>query len=175
MRLRSLVALLIAFTTLGLPAAPASADTVTLSETGSTLFYPLFRLWVGQYEKVTPTVRIGLGATGSEAGVAQAMSGAVQLGASDAFMTDEQLGNNPQVMNIPLAIAAETINYNIPGLNGTPLKIDGPSVAAPRYRTDPSQRWLGLDVPLHAVSVVLNAGLVRQGTRLRHDHSMAGG
>jgi phosphate transport system substrate-binding protein len=129
MRLRSLVALLIAFTTLGLPAAPASADTVTLSETGSTLFYPLFRLWVGQYEKVTPTVRIGLGATGSEAGVAQAMSGAVQLGASDAFMTDEQLGNNPQVMNIPLAIAAETINYNIPGLNGTPLKIDGPSLA----------------------------------------------
>ena len=32
-------------------------------------------------------------------------------------------------MNIPLAISAQTVNYNIPGLNGGDLKLDGPTLA----------------------------------------------
>jgi phosphate transport system substrate-binding protein len=53
----------------------------------------------------------------------------VQIGASDAFMTDEELKDDPQILNIPLVIAAETVNYNLPGLNRTNLKLDGPTIA----------------------------------------------
>jgi phosphate transport system substrate-binding protein len=36
---------------------------------------------------------------------------------------------NPTIVNIPLAISAQTINYNLPGLNSTHLKLDGPTLA----------------------------------------------
>jgi ABC-type phosphate transport system substrate-binding protein len=45
-----------------LPAASARADDVTLAETGSTLLYPLFNVWVSDYTKTHPGVRITTGA-----------------------------------------------------------------------------------------------------------------
>jgi phosphate transport system substrate-binding protein len=119
--------LLLAITVL--PAPPARAAALTLVESGSTLFYPLFQIWIAQYAKANSGVRIVARGTGSEAGVKDAIAGAVQIGASDAFMSDEQLRSNPQILNIPLAIAAETVNYNIPGLNKTGLRLDGPAIA----------------------------------------------
>lgn len=112
-----------------LPAAPGRAATLTLVESGSTLFYPLFEIWIAQYAKTNPNVRISANGSGSEAGVKQAVAGTVQFGASDAFMSDEELRANPHILNIPLAIAAETVNYNIPGLNKTNLRLDGPTIA----------------------------------------------
>ena len=47
----------------------------------------------------------------------QAIAGQVQIGASDAYMSDEQAARNPEIINIPLAISAQTVNYNLPGLN----------------------------------------------------------
>src|SRR5580692_583722 len=35
----------------------------------------------------------------------------------------------PQIINVPMAISALTVNYNLPGLNGTHLKFDGPTLA----------------------------------------------
>ena len=34
------------------------------------------------------------------------------------------------LVNVPLAISAQTINYNVPGLNDPGLKLDGPTLAA---------------------------------------------
>jgi phosphate transport system substrate-binding protein len=112
-----------------LPAPPARAAALTLVESGSTLFYPLFRIWTEQYAKTNRSVRITVSGTGSEAGVKDAIAGTVQIGASDAFMSDEQLKANPQILNIPLSIAAETVNFNLPGLNGAKLRLDGPAIA----------------------------------------------
>jgi phosphate transport system substrate-binding protein len=112
-----------------LPAAPTRAASLTLAESGSTLFYPLFQLWSAQYSKTNPSVRITVKGTGSEAGVKDAIAGAVQIGASDAFMSDEELHRNPEILNIPLAIAAETVNFNLPGLNKASLRLDGPTIA----------------------------------------------
>jgi phosphate transport system substrate-binding protein len=113
---------------LGLPfaAAPAQADDVTLTETGSTLLYPLFKVWVSEYAKTHPGVHITTSATGSGAGIEQAISGAVQIGTSDAYMSDAQANQNPQILNVPMAISALTVNYNIPELNAAALKLDGP-------------------------------------------------
>jgi phosphate transport system substrate-binding protein len=112
-----------------LPAPPARAAAFTLVESGSTLFYPLFKIWIAQYAKTNPNVRITASGTGSEAGIKEAIAGTVQVGASDAFMSDEQLRGNPHMLNIPLAIAAETVNYNLPGLNRANLRLDGPTIA----------------------------------------------
>jgi phosphate transport system substrate-binding protein len=108
---------------------PAHAAEQTLAESGSTLFYPLFRIWIAQYAKAKPDVRITARGTGSEAGVKDAIAGTAQIGASDAFMSDEQIKANPDILNIPLAIGAETVNYNLPGLNKANIRLDGPAIA----------------------------------------------
>ncbi|SAL44849.1 phosphate ABC transporter substrate-binding protein [Caballeronia udeis] len=112
-----------------LAATPVHAEGVKLSETGSTLLYPLFNTWVAAYTKAHPDVQISVGATGSESGIQQAIAGKVLIGASDAYMSDSDVMQHPQVLNIPLAIAAQTVNYNVPGLNAAHLKLDGPVLA----------------------------------------------
>jgi phosphate transport system substrate-binding protein len=108
---------------------PAQAAGMTLRETGSTLLYPLFQLWVRDYAGVSPGVSFTTAATGSGAGHREAMSGHVHIGASDAYMSDRQAEQNPQIRNIAVAISALTVNYNIPGLNTAGLKLDGPTLA----------------------------------------------
>ncbi|RKP57798.1 phosphate ABC transporter substrate-binding protein PstS [Pararobbsia silviterrae] len=112
-----------------LAAQAAFAEPMTLDETGSTLMYPVFTTWIAQYAKAHPDVHINLGATGSEDGIQQVIAGKVHIGASDAYMSDADIRKHPQIVNIPLAIAAQTVNYNVPGLNAIHLKLDGPTLA----------------------------------------------
>ena len=107
----------------------AQAASVSLLETGSTLLYPLFNIWVPDYTKMHGDIKITTQGTGSGTGIAEAISGVAQIGASDAYMADGQIKQNPSILNIPLAISAQTINYNVPGLNKTHLKLDGPVLA----------------------------------------------
>jgi phosphate transport system substrate-binding protein len=111
------------------PTARARAAEVTLAETGSTLIYPVFRVWAADYPKTHPGVTVTAAATDSGAGVEQAISGAAQIGVSDAYMSDTQVRDNPLVINVPMAISAQTVNYNIPDLNSQNLKLDGPTLA----------------------------------------------
>ena len=106
------------------------AQDLTLRETGSTLLYPLFTTWVDAYTKTHPGVHITVGATGSGNGIEQVLAGKVEIGASDAYMSDVEMRQHPQVINVPLAIAAQTVNYNVAGLNATHLKLDGTVLAA---------------------------------------------
>jgi phosphate transport system substrate-binding protein len=102
---------------------------VTVSETGSTLIYPLFKAWVAAYAKVDPSMQMTVGATGSGAGIAQAIAKQVQIGTSDAYMSDVQAMANPHILNIPLCISAQTVDVNLPGLRGATLKLSGPLLA----------------------------------------------
>jgi phosphate transport system substrate-binding protein len=116
--------------------SPASAQdagqgggNVTLNETGSTLLYPLFQLWIPDYGHVATDVSLTAAATGSGAGVDAAIAGNARIGASDAYMSDEQVEKNRGILNVAVAISAQTVNYNIPGLNDKDLKLDGPTLA----------------------------------------------
>jgi phosphate transport system substrate-binding protein len=100
-----------------------------LLETGSTLLYPLMNLWVAAYQQAHGDVQITTQGTGSGTGISQAIAGVAQIGASDAYMADAQIKNSP-MLNIPLAISAQQINYNIPGLNNVHLNLSGPVLAA---------------------------------------------
>ncbi|MDQ2735312.1 MAG: phosphate ABC transporter substrate-binding protein PstS, partial [Pseudomonadota bacterium] len=103
--------------------------TVRLLETGSSLLYPLFNLWVKDYGKKVPGVQITTQSTGSGTGISEAISGTAQIGASDAYLSNALMKQHPGMLNIPLAISSQMINYNVPGLNGTHLKLSGPVLA----------------------------------------------
>jgi phosphate transport system substrate-binding protein len=118
----TVIALLMAGTAL------AASETRVL-ETGSTLLYPLFNLWVPDYSKQHADVQITTQGTGSGTGISEAVSGTAQIGASDAYMSDAQIKKNADILNIPLAISSQMINYNLPGLNNQHLKLSGPVLA----------------------------------------------
>lgn len=121
---------LLVLAALSLSAASANAQQVSLGETGSTLMYPLFQLWIPDYAKANPSVTITPAATGSGTGEEDALSGKAAMGASDAYLTDEQAEQNRQFVDIPLAISAQTIDYNLPGVGNAAIKIDGETLAA---------------------------------------------
>lgn len=98
-------------------------------ETGSTLLYPLFNLWVPDYTKAHAGLQITTQGTGSGTGISEAISGIAQIGASDAYMSDAQMKKSEGMINVPLAISSQMINYNLPGLNDKNLKLSGPVLA----------------------------------------------
>jgi phosphate transport system substrate-binding protein len=120
-------------TSAALPTAPASG-TQSLSETGSTLLYPLFNEWAPAYKAQFSNVTITTAGTGSGTGISAAAAGTVDIGASDAYLSSADTAKYPGLENIPLAISAQQVNYNLPGLSSsTHLKLDG-TVLAEMYQ-----------------------------------------
>ncbi len=115
------------FTALFAGVVPARAD-ITLTETGSTLILPLFKTWAENYAASHPGVTLTTEGTGSAEGIDKAISGAVEVGTSDAYLSDDQASQHRQVIDVPMAISAVAIVYNLPDLKGT-LKLDGPTLA----------------------------------------------
>ena len=99
-----------------------STSKVSLTETGSSLLYPLMTRWAGNYTAAT----ISAASTGSGTGQSSAILNLVNMGGSDGYLTNASVTN---VANFPSAISAQLIYYNIPGvsahlnLNGTVLAL----------------------------------------------------
>ena len=112
-----------------IPASPATGPQ-SLSETGSTLLYPVLHNWAAAYRQQHANVSIATAATGSGKGIAEASAGHVDIGASDAYLSSGDLVTNPAMVNIPLAVSAQQVNYNLPGLRpATHLKLNGKILA----------------------------------------------
>jgi phosphate transport system substrate-binding protein len=140
-------------------AAPAPQPE-SLSETGSTLLFPLFGVWAAAYHQQYSQVTVKTGATGSGAGIAGASAGTVNIGASDAYLSSGDMVKNPQLLNIPLAVSAQQVNYNVPGLKaGVHLRLNG-AVLAQMYEgkirawDNPAIRALNPGVTLPGTPVV---------------------
>lgn len=114
---------------IGLASTVPAYATINVLETGSSLLYPLFNLWVPAYTRKEPGVRITTASTGSGTGIAQSVAGVAQIGASDAYLSDAMVRKHPNMLSIPLAISSQMVNYNVPGLNGRHLKLSGPVLA----------------------------------------------
>ena len=97
-------------------AAALSASDTTITETGSTLLYPLARTWAAAYHQQYPGVTVTTAGTGSGAGIEDASDGKADIGASDAYLSSGDLVTNPRLLNIPLAVSAQTVIYHVPGL-----------------------------------------------------------
>lgn len=107
-------------------ATALAASQVNILETGSSLLYPLFNLWVPAFTKVHPNIRITTQSTGSGTGISQSVAGIAQIGSSDAYLSDALTRMHPNMLSIPLAISSQMVNYNVPGLNSKHLKLSGP-------------------------------------------------
>ena len=114
------VTILLATVAGGATAARASTVSaggpVKLAETGSSLLYPLMGEWAAGYHRQHARVSITTASTGSGAGIDGASKGTADIGASDAYLSSGDLVGNPTLLNIPVAISAQQVNYNLPSL-----------------------------------------------------------
>jgi phosphate transport system substrate-binding protein len=111
-------------------ASRPAAERVSLSETGSTLLFPLLRVWSAAFSRQYPQVSISASATGSGTGITDASAGTVNIGASDVYLPSGDVIKNPALLNVPLAVSAQQVNYNVPGLGArVHLKLNGEILA----------------------------------------------
>ncbi len=101
----------------------------TVSETGSTLLYPLFNLWASGYSEKYTNTTIQTAGTGSGTGISEAESGTINIGASDAYLAPSVTQSSPHLRNIPLAISAQLVAYNVPGVTAH-IKLSGKVLSA---------------------------------------------
>ena len=108
--------------------AKSSSGSTTVSETGSTLLLPLVSSWQVAYGALNPKILITTSGTGSGTGIADAAAGTVNIGGSDAYLSPADVSQYPGVENIPLAVSAAMVNYNLPGIK-KPLDLNAKVVA----------------------------------------------
>jgi phosphate transport system substrate-binding protein len=143
----------------GIPTGPAPGSQ-SLSEAGSTLLAPVMSNWTRAYQQRYPNVHITTAAIGSGKGIAAAAAGKADIGASDAYLSTGTLVQHRTLLNIPLAVSAQQINYNVPGLRpGIHLRLSG-KVLAEMYQgtiktwNDPKIAKLNKGVPLPGTRVL---------------------
>jgi phosphate transport system substrate-binding protein len=100
-----------------------------VTETGSSLMYPLWNVWAPAYEQLFSGVTIQTASTGSGTGITNALNGTTNIGASDAYLSSSNLAATPTALNIPLAISSQIVEYNIPGITAH-LNLSGKIIAA---------------------------------------------
>lgn len=104
-------------------AVPASAGAL-LTESGSTLMYPLITTWARAWDGQPGNVPLETQSTGSGQGVSDVISGSAQLGVTDAFAIDDA-GSPSPLLQIPLAISGVQVTYNLPELDHVHLHLTG--------------------------------------------------
>ena len=104
----------------------ASASAAGLTGAGSTLVAPLMANWINGFE-IKEGIPVKYGAVGSGAGIAQITARTVDFGASDAPLTPEQAAACNGCVQIPWALSATGIGFNVPGVKK--LNLTGPILA----------------------------------------------
>ncbi len=103
--------------------------TASLSETGSTLLYPLWNIWEPAYTAKYSQVSLTTAGTGSGTGISDASNGTVDIGSSDAYLSPSDVQAHPTLKNIPLAISVQVIAYHLPGVTAH-LNLSGKVLSA---------------------------------------------
>ena len=104
----------------------------TLTGAGSTYVAPFLALALAQYHQQHPAVTVNYSAVGSSAGIAAISARQVNFGASDVPMNASELAaaQGGPVTQVPDALAAEGIAYNLSLPAGARLRLTGPVLAA---------------------------------------------
>ncbi|HET7745021.1 MAG TPA: phosphate ABC transporter substrate-binding protein PstS [Gaiellaceae bacterium] len=107
--------------------AAAKPEAGSLVGTGSTFVFPLVSKWIPAIDQAYGT-RVTYTGTGSGTGIAQITARAVDFGASDAPLSPDQLAACKGCLVIPWALAAMSVPYNVPGVDGR-IRLSGPVLA----------------------------------------------
>jgi phosphate transport system substrate-binding protein len=96
---------------------------------GATFPYPIYSKWFDVYAKENPGIKFNYQSIGSGGGIRMLSNRTVDLGASDAPMTDQQLSDaTGKILHFPSVMGAVVVAYNLPGFTGT-LRLTGPVIA----------------------------------------------
>ena len=117
------------FVAVGATGFTTTASAADLTGAGSTLVAPLMQQWANEYKSRTGS-EVTYGAVGSGAGIQQITSRSVDFGASDAPLKPSQADACNGCVQIPWALTAVTVPYNLPGITGLKLT---PSILSQIY------------------------------------------
>jgi len=133
----------------------------TLKGSGATFPYPLYSKWFKDYAAVDPGVSFSYDAIGSGGGIKAILSQAADFGATDKFLSDEELKAAPgKLLHIPTVMGAVAVSYNLPGIPSglklTPEAIAGIYLGTISRWNDPqlSKQNPGLSLPDQPILVV---------------------
>lgn len=97
--------------------------TVQIHGAGSTFAAPLQKRWIEAYQKLRPKVLVRYEANGSGEGTKQFLTGAVDFGASDAALSDEEIATvKTGAQLVPVMAGSIVLAYNLDGLS-KPLRL----------------------------------------------------
>src|SRR5260370_16290569 len=81
---------------------------------GATFPYPIYSKWFDVYAKENPGIKFNYQSIGSGGGIRMLSNRTVDLGASDAPMTNQQLSDAPgKILHFPTAMGAIFVAYNL--------------------------------------------------------------
>src|SRR2546428_13967996 len=101
------------------PKPRAPVGTLQLRGAGATFPAPLYKKWLEEYQKRHPDVQLSYDALGSGEGTKRFMAGAVDFGASDAAMSDEEMAVVARGGEmLPTVAGRIVLGYNLDGLGG---------------------------------------------------------
>jgi phosphate transport system substrate-binding protein len=124
---RAVVSLAAAALTFGASsAAAATASAASINGAGSTLVQPLVSEWTSGFSARTG-ISVNYQGVGSGTGIADISHGLVDFGASDAPMTPSQAAGCGGCVQIPWALSATGVGYNLP--RRANVRLTGPVLA----------------------------------------------
>ena len=149
-------------TNTGATAIPSSGPG-TLTGAGSTYVAPFFATAFARYHQQHPSVTVNYSPVGSSAGIAAISARQVNFGASDVPMnaSEQAAAKGGPITQVPDALGAEGIAYNLSLPTGARLHLTGPVLAAIflgqiTHWNDPAITALnpGLSLPPASITVV---------------------
>lgn len=97
----------------------SSTNVTQLQGAGATFPAPLYKKWREEYEKQHPGVKLNYDAVGSGEGTKRFLAGAVDFGASDAALKDEDMAAVQRgAQLVPVTAGSIVLAYNLDGLGG---------------------------------------------------------
>ena len=128
MHKRRLLLILLTVIAIAGSAKSGHAD-LLINGAGATFPYPIYSKWFDAYAKENPGIKFNYQSIGSGGGIRMLSNRTVDVGASDAPLTDQQLSDAPgKILHFPSVMGAVVVAYNLPGYTGE-LRLTGPVIA----------------------------------------------
>lgn len=94
----------------------STESTITLSAAGATFPLPFYNMSFAKYSKLTG-VKVSYGGIGSGGGIRSLKDKVVDFGASDAFLSDEEMSAMPAaIVHLPTCSGAVVVAFNLSGI-----------------------------------------------------------
>jgi phosphate transport system substrate-binding protein len=108
----------------------ATSSTVksAIGAAGSTFITPIMTNWINAYQQAHPSTLVNYRPIGSGAGLSELQKNLLELAASDAPLSDEQMKAMSPVIQVPATAGPVCAIYNLPDLK-SPLRLSASSLA----------------------------------------------